>query len=183
MFITGFTSMAMEVAWTRAFTAVLATQVYSFAALLFGYLFGTWIGSLVYRRHLAAGRVVPTAHLVAWLAAAATLPILVNDPRLHLHIAGVFLGILPFCGLLGYLTPKLIDAYSEGNPDAAGFSYALNVLGCVLGPLFGALVLAVADWRAIFLVNLVVGLVLAAAIRSMVRPAAPPERHRCNAAD
>jgi spermidine synthase len=135
LFITGFTSMAMEVAWTRAFTAVLATQVYSFAALLFGYLFGTWIGSLVYRRHLAAGRVTPTAHLVAALAAAATLPIIVNDPRLHLHIAGVFLGILPFCALLGYLTPKLIDTYSQGDPDAAGFSYALNVLGCVLGPL------------------------------------------------
>src|SRR5207248_913099 len=87
LFITGFTSMAMEVAWTRAFTAVLATQVYSFAALLFGYLFGTWIGSLVYRRHLTARRVVPTGTLIAWLAAAATLPILVNDPRLHLHIA------------------------------------------------------------------------------------------------
>jgi spermidine synthase len=32
----------------------------------------------------------------------------------------------------------LIDAYSEGNPHAAGYSYALNVLGCVLGPLFAS---------------------------------------------
>ena len=32
------------------------------------------------------------------------------------------------------------------------------------GPLFGAVVLALADWRAIFLINLAVGLVLAAAI-------------------
>ena len=37
----------------------------------------------------------------------------------------------------------------------------------MLGPLFGALVLAVADWRAIFLINLVVGLVLAAAIQAL----------------
>src|SRR5437763_17130999 len=44
LFITGFTSMAMEVTWTPAFTAVLATEVYSFAALLLGYLLATWIG-------------------------------------------------------------------------------------------------------------------------------------------
>ena len=36
----------------------------------------------------------------------------------------------------------------------------------MLGPLFGAAVLAVADWRGIFAINLVVGLVLAAAIRA-----------------
>jgi spermidine synthase len=138
LFMTGFTSMAMEVAWARALTAVLGTQVYSFAALLFGYLLATWVGSLAYRRHLAADRVLPTQRIVAWLAMAATLPIVLNDPRLHLHIAGVFLGILPFCGLLGYLTPKLIDRYSGGRPDTAGFSYALNVLGCILGPLFAS---------------------------------------------
>ncbi len=138
LFTTGFTSMAMEVAWTRAFTAVLGTQVYSFAALLFGYLLATWVGSLAYRRDLAKGGVLPTERIVAWLAIAATLPIVLNDPRLHLHIAGVFLGILPFCGLLGYLTPKLIDRYSAGSPDAAGFSYALNVLGCIVGPLFAS---------------------------------------------
>jgi spermidine synthase len=109
--------------------------------LLLGYLLATWIGSLVYRRHLAAGRVMPTARLLAALATTATLPILLNDPRLHLHIAGVFLGILPFCGFLGYLTPKLIDRYSGGKPEAGGFSYALNVLGCVLGPLCASYVL------------------------------------------
>ena len=35
----------------------------------------------------------------------------------------------------------------------------------MIGPLFGAVVLALADWRAIFLINLAVGLVLAAALR------------------
>ena len=37
----------------------------------------------------------------------------------------------------------------------------------VLGPLFGAAVLAVSDWRTIFAINLAVGLVLAAAIRTL----------------
>ncbi|MEZ5095222.1 MAG: MFS transporter [Nocardioides sp.] len=36
----------------------------------------------------------------------------------------------------------------------------------MLGPLLGAVVLAVADWRAIFAINLAVGLVLAAALRA-----------------
>ena len=46
----------------------------------------------------------------------------------------------------------------------------------MLGPLFGAVVLAVADWRAIFAINLVVGLVLAAAIRRRRRTT--PRAHR-----
>src|SRR5689334_8756070 len=41
---------------------------------------------------------------------------------------------------------------------------AVQEAGAVLGPLAGAAVLAVADWRAIFWINLVVGLLLAAGI-------------------
>src|SRR5262249_41827439 len=39
------------------------------------------------------------------------------------------------CAVLGYLTPGLIDTFSQGNPAAAGRAYAINVLGCILGPL------------------------------------------------
>jgi MFS family permease len=65
---------------------------------------------------------------------------------------------------------------------------AVQELGSVLGPLYGALVLAVADWRAIFWLNTAVGLVLAAAIvvlrrstrdATTVEPTATgPPRHR-----
>ncbi len=52
----------------------------------------------------------------------------------------------------------------------------------MIGPLFGALVLSVADWRAIFLINLAVGLVLAVALRSTDRASveerSPPPRRR-----
>jgi len=44
--------------------------------------------------------------------------------------------ICPFCALLGYLTPGLIDNYAAGHPAGAGRAYAINVLGCILGPLF-----------------------------------------------
>ncbi|MCW2792684.1 MAG: major facilitator superfamily 1 [Nocardioides sp.] len=62
------------------------------------------------------------------------------------------------------LVADLYPADRRGVP--LGVVSAVQELGSVVGPLFGALVLAVADWRAIFLVNLAVGLVLAAAIRT-----------------
>jgi spermidine synthase len=55
LFSTGFSAMAMEVVWARAFTPVLRTQVYSFAAIVFCYLAATSVGSWLYRRDFAQG--------------------------------------------------------------------------------------------------------------------------------
>ncbi|MBB6626235.1 MFS transporter [Nocardioides sp. KIGAM211] len=63
------------------------------------------------------------------------------------------------------LVADLYPANRRGVP--LGIVSAVQELGSVVGPLFGAVVLAVADWRAIFLINLAVGLVLAAAIRGL----------------
>ncbi len=43
--------------------------------------------------------------------------------------------------MLGYLTPRLIDDVSRGDPGLAGRAYALNVLGCIVGPLLASYVL------------------------------------------
>ncbi len=51
------------------------------------------------------------------------------------------LGIAAFSGLLGFLTPRLVDRFSEGDPNRAGVGYAVNVAGCILGPLFAGFVL------------------------------------------
>lgn len=140
LFGTGFLSMAMEVVWTRAFTPVLRTTIYSFASLLAMYLLATWVGSLLYRRHLANGRSWSVPALLGGLAISACLPLLLNDPRLDagfvVSIGLVLASIGPFCALLGYLTPKLIDDYARGQPQAAGIGYAVNVVGCIAGPLF-----------------------------------------------
>lgn len=53
---------------------------------------------------------------------------------------------------------------------------AVQELGSVLGPLYGAAVLAVADWRAIFWLNCAAGLVLAGAILATGRRDAGPRR-------
>lgn len=135
LFTTGFCALGLEVVWTRAFVPVLKTTVYSFALLLFTYLIATYLGSWLYRRHLRRGDVLRIAQLLSALALATVLPILLNDPRFAANGLVIMLSIFPFCMLLGYLTPQLIDRYSLGFPEKAGRAYAINVLGCILGPL------------------------------------------------
>jgi len=152
LFSTGFVAMAMEVVWTRAFTPVLKTQVYSFALIVFTYLGATFLGSWMYRVNLRKGRIEPLEKLIGALAVTAFLPVMANDARfvvaqcwamsLDPFSAVIVLGsICPFCALLGYLTPRLIDGCAGGQPAAAGRLYAINVLGCILGPLFACYVL------------------------------------------
>ncbi len=152
LFSTGFIAMAMEVVWTRAFTMVLKTQVYSFAMIVFAYLGATFLGSWLYRRHLRHGCVLSKAWVFSGLAVTAFLPVLVDDPRIvveHYWDPAISLGsallllgsICPFCALLGYLTPGLIDEFAAGQPRRAGQAYAINVVGCILGPLVGCYLL------------------------------------------
>jgi spermidine synthase len=150
LFSTGFTAMAMEVVWTRAFTPVLKTQVYSFALIIFAYLGATFCGSLLYRRGLRTNSVWDVAKLMSVAVVATFLPILFNDLRFlgmaarfsaYLEVAILLFSIAPLCAVLGYLTPSLIDKDALGDPADAGNAYAVNVLGCILGPLFASYVL------------------------------------------
>lgn len=147
LFTTGLTSIGMEVVWTRAFMPVLTTQVYAFSGLLLTYLVATWCGSFLYRRHLARKRTISNQALLALLSLVAFGQLLQADPRLAISMdwgpqaLWLLLGILPYCATLGYLTPKLIDEYSRGEPGPAGHAYAINVLGCILGPLIASYVL------------------------------------------
>ena len=62
------------------------------------------------------------------------------------------------------LVADLYPAHRRGVP--LGLVSAVQEVGSVLGPLFGAAVLAVTTWRGIFAVNLAVGLLLAAGIQT-----------------
>jgi MFS family permease len=85
-------------------------------------------------------------------------------------VAGRFLQGVGGGGLVPATLALVADLYpTEHRGVPLGVVSAVQELGSVLGPLFGALVLAVADWRMIFLINLVVGLVLAAAIQALAR--------------
>ena len=135
LFATGLTSMGMEVAWVREFTPFLGTVVYAFATILGVYLAATFLGSTFYRVWFA-GRVQAATLLWSLLPLAAMCPFIAANPNLQLYsVSRVALGIAPFAGLLGFLTPMLIDQWAGGNPTAAGKAYAINVTGCILGPL------------------------------------------------
>ena len=139
LFINGFAVLCMEIIWTRNFTPILKTAVYSYAALLTTYLFATWTGSYLYRNPPAKSKCLSVESLLGAIALFSLLPLIVNDPRLPLRGPILaLLSILPLCAALGYLTPRLIDAYSKGSPSRAGRAYAMNTFGCILGPLFAS---------------------------------------------
>ena len=140
LFWTGVCSMGMEVVWVRQLTPFLGNVVYPFASILAMYLVATFAGSLVWRSRLGR-RVAEPARSVLWIAVApaALLPLLGADPTLAaLHGRRALLLLAPFCGLLGFLTPMLVDRWSGGHPRRAGVAYAVNVIGCLLGPLWPA---------------------------------------------
>jgi spermidine synthase len=141
LFTTGLATMGMEVIWIRLFTPYVGPVVYSFATILASYLIATFAGSTLYRR--LSRRRIPDS-LLAWvmLALLGLLPLITSDPRLHLGaVLRVLLGVAPFAGVIGFLTPMLVDRWSAGDPDRAGRAYAINVLGCILGPLISGFVL------------------------------------------
>ena len=135
LFLSGLTCMAMEVVWVRSYTPYYGTVVYAFATILSVYLLGTVFGAAVYRR-VSSGFADESPVVWSLLAACALLPLVAASPGVALNKAvRLAVGVMPFTGLLGFITPMLVDRYSGGNPSKAGTAYAINVAGCILGPL------------------------------------------------
>jgi spermidine synthase len=135
LFLTGLTTMGMEVIWIRLFTPYIGPVVYAFATILAAYLLATFMGSRVYRWWGQRGR---SEGELAWVALVplGMLALVTSDVRLVLGSSGrVFLGVTPFAAVMGFLTPMLVDRWSEGDPDRAGKAYGVNVVGCIVGPL------------------------------------------------
>ncbi|HWX54417.1 MAG TPA: hypothetical protein VN176_07475 [Verrucomicrobiae bacterium] len=185
LFLTGLVSLAMEVVWIRQFTPYMGTEVYAFAWILGCYLIGTFVGSRTYRRWLR--KHAPGEQTIAWLllGLAGLLPLLLSDPRLpgeHFSLMAplrVALGIMPISSLMGFLTPMLVDQYSEGDPDRAGKAYAVNVAGCILGPLISGFLLLPSmgeRWSLMVLSLPLFALLYALRARSSPLPARYPVR-------
>lgn len=171
LFLTGLTSMGMEVVWVRQFTPYLGTVVYAFASILAIYLSATFVGSRLYRswssrggREKALGATQESPVLWTLMALSALFPLITSSPTFRLsNMLRLVLGIAPFTGLLGFLTPMLVDRRSGGDPGRAGSAYAVNVMGCIVGPLlagFGLLPYVSERWAltALALPWLIVGL-------------------------
>ena len=82
-------------------------------------------------------------------------------------VVGRFLQGVGGGGLVPATLALVADLYAvERRGVPLGVVSAVQELGSVIGPLFGALVLSVADWPAIFLINFAVALVLLAALKA-----------------
>ncbi len=136
LFATGVATMAAEVIWIRLYTYFVGPFVYSFAEILAAYLLATFCGSQVYRFWSRGERRQESRLLWVSLAMFGLLPLLTADPRIGMQSdLRIFLGVFPFSAVIGFLTPMLVDRWSEGDPDRAGRAYAVNVIGCIVGPL------------------------------------------------
>ena len=142
LFTTGLTTMGMEIIWIRLFTPYVGPFVYSFALILASYLLATFGGSRLYRFWSSRGHNHEGALIWISLALLGLLPLLVADTRVAMQsYLRVFAGVVPFSCVIGFLTPMLVDRWSAGDPDRAGRAYAMNVLGCIVGPLVSGFLL------------------------------------------
>ncbi len=174
LFAAGLSSMGMELVWVRQFTPFLGNVVYGFSGILGVYLTSTFLGSVVYRWWSRNGK---EENGILWtlLALAAVLSLVAANPTMKwTNLIRLLIAIAPFTGLLGFLTPMLVDRWSGGDPDRAGTAYAVNVVGCILGPLaagFGLLPWVSERWAVVVLALpwIVIGL-------RALRPIQPPDR-------
>lgn len=82
-------------------------------------------------------------------------------------------------GLVPATLALVADLWPPGRRGMPlGIVGAVQELGSVLGPLLGAAILIVADWRAIFWLNVVLGILLAVAIAAVTRGTGEPNRGR-----
>jgi spermidine synthase len=141
LFLSGLSSMGMEIVWVRIFTPYLGTVVYAFASILAVYLLAYYFGTVIYRKR---GINLDSRTPVLWslLGLFGLLPCLAANPEINLPtLLRLVLAIVPINLTLGFLTPLLVDRWSHGNPIDAGRAYAINVLGCILGPLVAGFIL------------------------------------------
>ena len=142
-------------------------QLQKAAPIVSGFLLG-YVAMLPLIGRIAdlRGRVpVLVAALVVFAAGSLVTALAYDMPTM---VAGRFLQGVGGGGLVPATLALVADLYPvERRGVPLGVVSAVQEIGSVLGPLFGAVVLSVADWRFIFVVNLVVGLVLAVAIRRL----------------
>jgi len=162
LFWTGFLfRWAMEVVWIRAFAPVSEDQVYSFA--------WWWPPCSTFwrhadRRHLHRRvKVAPAILLANFFAQPRLLPVFWQRPSLYgptgapTHPRAGLSQLWPFCGILGYLTPRFGGCYAGGLPSRRWQGLRDQRFGCIWG-LYLPRIFAPCVQRAIPLILLILPL-------------------------
>ncbi|MFL6002903.1 MAG: MFS transporter, partial [Nocardioides sp.] len=177
--VLGLASVAVAFAAADTYVVVLALpemmnavgvpidQLQRAAPIVSGFLLG-YVAMLPLIGRIAdlRGRVPVLVAALVVFAAGSLITALAYD--LSSMVVGRFLQGVGGGGLVPATLALVADLYPvhrRGVP--LGVVSAVQEVGSVLGPLFGAVVLAFADWRVIFGINLAVALVLAVALRSL----------------
>jgi predicted membrane-bound spermidine synthase len=122
-------------------TAVLRPAEYVLFAVNISYAAATlWALGRCWRWLKTSAAAVPGP---AWtvVGALAIWPAMLADPRLPIDsqfttgALRLVLGIGPFCLATGFMTAWLMDLAGHGSVASAAKAYALNTVGCLLGPL------------------------------------------------
>jgi spermidine synthase len=151
VFLTGFATFCLEIAWFRSFKAAFGSRTESFAIMLSAVLVGLAIGArlagFLSRRQ--------KNHLFPYILFGAGFLILVSTPIVERFDALTFTGSYyranlfrwlatllatgPTIALLGTSLPWLLDC--EPRPERCARLYACNTMGAILGSVLGAWVL------------------------------------------
>jgi spermidine synthase len=190
--LSGFASIAYEVAWTRLMALVMGSSVYAFGSLVVVVLLGLGLGSWIYGRvrwseqsHLAAFAGI---EMLIAASVAASLVLSPQLPFLYMRLFPVFkdafglqiaaqIGLAALIAfvpslLLGATFPAVVaclGATPARLGRTIGSAYAANTVGTVLGAFLSGFVLIPAiGLRATVVVGLVANLLAGAAVVTLV---------------
>jgi len=149
----GAAALMLEVLWTREYGMVLLRTEYILAILLFVYLTGIGLGSLMARRLHAQGwlNLMPLLAAVAAVAGQYALPAISQwagrgefsslAAAMLSQGGAVALATLPVTLLLGAWLPLLARRFHQQQAEAGGWWYGANSLGAAVGALVAGFIL------------------------------------------
>ena len=164
LFISGFTSMVYQVAWSRTLSLVIGSSIYGFTVVLATFLSGLALGSLAMSRwieHLKESLAwwIVLAQVFIAAAAYATTSLVNHLPYYYtrgyhwvdadpfwitlLSSAVAALIILPSTFGMGTMFPLVVAFFGSLRQDVArlvGNVYSLNTVGAILGAFAGGFV-------------------------------------------
>jgi len=162
--LSGAAALIYEVVWTRKLATVMGSSTYALSTMLAAFMMGLALGGLIgallvprLERHLRAFAI---CELGIGLSALATIPLIQAATPLFLKVyflfhesfraftlsqfVVVFLVILAPTTLMGITFPLVIRHFATGRSETArraGFLYAFNTLGAVIGSTIAGFVL------------------------------------------
>ncbi len=146
-FVSGFVALSLEVLWTRMLAEGTGSQIYNFVVILAIYLLGIASGGRIYRRRSNVERDTPQTLAVTFLGVAVctilTVPLATMWlPTINVARAVMLLPATVFMGYAFPLSARLLTRNPADGSRSIGVLYAWNTLGCILGALAAAFLLA-----------------------------------------